>query len=451
MSPFAVLCIVFVVLLLLRVPVAFSIAIASFVGFAFIEDPFGSMSPYALLTDMTGVVKQLALIAIPFFILAGQIMGRGGIAWRLIGLSQSTIGWVRGGTGYVNVMASMFFGGVSGSAVADVSSIGSLLIPVMDREGYDLPFATAVTVTSSTVGLIIPPSNVMILYAIVASGTATVGAYRDVPLNVQTMFLSGFTPGILVGISLMALCGILAHLRGYPRGPWRGVVHVLGRLVSASLALGIVLIILGGILFGFLRADEASAVAVICALIAAMLVYREITFRQLPGIVRDALVTTGVVFFLIAASNAMKFVFLSERIDQALLDLCLSITHDRIVFLLVLNVVLLVFGTFLDMTPAVLIFTPLFLPVAVEYGIHPVHFGVILLMNLCIGLCTPPVGNCLFVGCGISKVPLSRMVRPMLPFYLAMIVALLLVTYVEPLTMWLPDLWQGWFPGPGVR
>ncbi len=449
MSPFLWLCVTFLVLLALRVPVAFAIAIASFVGFAFIPDPFGTLSPFAMLTDMTGAVKQLALIAIPFFILAGRIMGEGGVAGRLVAFSRSLIGWVPGGTAYVNVLSSMFFGGVSGSAVADVSSIGSLLIPLMRKEGYDAPFAGAVTVSSSTIGLIIPPSNVMILYAIVAAGTAAAaGPYAHVDLDVRTMFLSGFVPGILVGLALMAVCGVLAWRRKYPRGPWTGWATVLARLGAASPSLVIVAVILGGILFGIVTADESAALAVVLALVAGLALYREISLRQVPAILIDAVVTSGVVFFLIAASNAMKYIFIYEGIDRALLEAALGLTENRYAFLLSLNVILLVFGTFLDMTPAVLIFTPLFLPVAVEYGVHPIHFGIILLVNLCIGLCTPPVGNCLFVGCGISGVNLTRMIRPMLPFYAAMIAMLLLVTYAEPLTMWLPAQWVAWFPPP---
>lgn len=447
MTPFAWMCLVFVVLLLMRMPVAFAIVIASFVGYAAIPDPFGAKTSYGLLTDMTGGVHKIALVAIPFFILAGRLMGSGGIARRLIALSNALVGWIRGGTGYVNVLTSMFFGGVSGSAVADVSSVGSILIPLMKEEGYDLEFSTAVTVSSSTIGLIIPPSNVMILFAVVAGGTQAVsGAYKHVDLGIGTMFLAGMLPGIMTGLILMLAVGILSGLRGYPKGSWRGIAHVLACAGRAIFALVVVAIILGGILFGFLTAADSAAVAVVVALVVGVLIYRELPIRQVPGIVREAVVTTGVVFFLIAASNAMKFVFLDQGIDQVLLDVSQSLTTNRVVFLLILNVVLLIFGTFMDMTPAVLIFTPLFLPVAVEYGVHPIHFGIILLVNLCIGLCTPPVGNCLFVGCGLSKVPLIKMIRPMLPFYAAMLLALLAVTYFEPVTMWLPDAWGGWFP-----
>jgi tripartite ATP-independent transporter DctM subunit len=447
MSPFAWLCVSFVCLLALRVPVAFAIAIASFVGFAFIPDPFDTLAPYALFTDITGGVKQLSLIAIPFFILAGSVMGQGGMGARLIGFSQSLIGWVRGGTAYVNVMTSMFFGGVSGSAVADTSSIGSILIPMMRREGYDARFATAVTVCSSTIGLIIPPSNTMILYAVIAGGAvAATGAYAHVMLEVRTMFLAGLVPGILIGLGLMATCGVLSRRRGYPKGAWLGAREVARRFARASLALVVVAIILGGILSGFVTADESAAVAVALAFIVALFIYRELTWRQAPGIVGDAVVTTGVVFFLIGASNAMKFIFIHEGIDRALLEFCQALTANRYMFLLILNVVLLVCGTFLDMTPAILIFTPLFLPVALHYGVHPIHFGLILTVNLCIGLCTPPVGNCLFVGCGISGVPLTKMIRPMLPFYAAMVAVLLVVTYYEPFTMWLPARWMEWFP-----
>ncbi len=447
MSPFGWLCLTFVFLLVLRVPVAFAIATASFVGFACIPDPFGTLTLYGLLTDMTGGVKQLSLVAIPLFIFAGNLLGQGGIGNRLIALSQALIGWVRGGTSYVTVLASMFFGGVSGSAVAEASSIGSILIPMMKKEGYGARFSTAVTISAATIGLIIPPSNTMILYAVIAAGTVvTAGAYAHVALDVRSMFLGGFVPGILVGIALMAVCGIISHRRGYPKGPWLGFAEIGRRFGRALLALGIVAIILGGILFGFVTADESAALAVVCALIVALAVYREISLRQLPAIMRETLVITGVVFLLIAASNAMKFVFIHEGIDRRLLEFCLSFTSNRVVFLIILNVVLLVCGAFLDMTPAILIFTPLFLPVAVEYGVHPIHFGLILTVNLCIGLCTPPVGNCLFVGCGISGVPLTQMIRPMLPFYAAMTVILLLITYYEPFTMWLPAQWEAWFP-----
>lgn len=450
MTPFTWFVVAFLTLLVMGQPVAFAIAIASFVGFAFIPDPFGTAEPYSLLTDMTGGMNQLALIAIPFFILAGRIMGQGGIATRLIGLSQGMVGWVRGGTSYVSVLSSMFFGGVSGSAVADASSIGSVMIPMMDKEGYDLPFATAVTISASTLGLIIPPSNVMILYSVIATGTpAPAGPHQALAPTVPLMFLSGFLPGVIVAISLMACCGILSAIRGYPKGRWLGL-RVLGRrALQASLALGVVVIILGGILFGWMTPEESAAVAVIVAIPVAVWIYREMRAREMLAIVHEAVLTTGVVFFLIAASNAMKYVFIHERIDQHLYDLSLSLIGGRTTFLLVVTAVFLVCGTFLDMTPAVLIFTPLFLPVAVRYGVHPIHFGIILLVAFCIGLCTPPVGNCLFVGCGLSGVPLTRMIVPLLPFYAAMVAALLAVTFIEPITMWLPGNWARWFPPAG--
>ncbi|MFP4054233.1 MAG: TRAP transporter large permease subunit, partial [Phycisphaerae bacterium] len=299
MTPFAWMCVVFVVLLLIRIPVAFAIAIAAFAGYAAVPDPFGSKTAYGLLTDMTGGVHKIALIAIPFFILAGRIMGSGGIARRLIALSNAIIGWVRGGTGYVNVLASMFFGGVSGSAVADVSSIGSILIPLMDEEGYDREFATAVTVSSSTIGLIIPPSNVMILYAVVAGGAGAAGAYRHVELGIGTMFLAGLLPGVVIGMALMLAVGVLSAMRGYPKGTWRGVGHAVRCVGRAVFALAVVAIILGGILFGFLTAADSAAVAVVVALAVGIFIYRELPIREVPGIFREAVVTTGVVFFLI--------------------------------------------------------------------------------------------------------------------------------------------------------
>jgi tripartite ATP-independent transporter DctM subunit len=446
-SPFAWLCATFVALVAAGVPVAFAIAIASFVGYALIPDPFGSLSPYGLITDMTGGMKQISLIYIPFFILAGKAMGQGGVARRLIDLSRAFVGGVRGGTSYVSVLASMFFGAISGSGVADVASIGSVMIPEMRKEGYDAPFATAVTISAGTLGLVIPPSNIMVLYVVIAAGTLIpAGAYQGVGLDIRTMFLAGFLPGIVTGLALMAVCGILSHLRGYPKGRWLGPREVVRSFIGALFPMFIVAVILGGILFGIVTADESAALAVVLAVIAGVVVYREVPARQVLAMLRDSAVTCGVVFFLIAASNAMKFVFIHEGIDRAMQDLCLQFIGNRFAFLLVVNILLLVCGCFLDMTPAVLIFTPLLLPIAVGYGVHPIHFGIILTLNLCIGLCTPPVGNCLFVGCSVSKVPLTQMIRPLLPFYAAMFAALLVVTYAEAIPMWLPAQWLRWFP-----
>jgi tripartite ATP-independent transporter DctM subunit len=431
----------FVVLLLARVPVAFAIGLAAFLGFALTPDPFDAREAFGLLTGMTGTLKQNPLVAIPFFILAGQIMGRGGVARRLVGLSRGLLAGVRGGTSQVNVLSSLFFGGISGSAVADVSSIGSILLPAMKEEGYEPEYSAAVTVTSSTLGLILPPSNVMILYAVVAGGVALPGD-TGIAVGVDTMFLAGVVPGLAVGATLMALCAVQARLRGHPRGAWPGLAALLRRAVAALPALGIVLLILGGILFGWTLTYEAAALAVVGATVAGLWVYRELALSDIPALLADAVVTTGVVFFLIATSSAMTAVLLQADIDRHLLELITGLTDHPLVFLLLLNGVALTLGLFLDLTPALLILTPLFLPVAVSYGIHPVHFGVVLLVNLCIGLCTPPVGSCLFVGCALAGVPMERMARALLPFYAALLVALALVTLFPSLSLWLPELFE---------
>jgi tripartite ATP-independent transporter DctM subunit len=427
-------------LLLARVPVSFAIGLAAFLGFALTPDPFDARASFALLTGMTGTLKQNPLVAIPFFILAGQIMGRGGVAQRLVALSTGLLAGVRGGTSQVNVLASLFFGGISGSAVADVSSIGSILLPVMKEEGYEPEYSTAITVTSSTLGLILPPSNVMILFAVIAGGVALPAGSADIAVGVDTMFLAGVVPGLAVGATLMILCAVQARLRGHPRGAWPGLRSLARRAAAALPALAIVWVILGGILFGWTLTYEAAALAVVGAAAAGLWVYRELSLTDLPGLLADAVVTTGVVFFLIATSSAMTAVLLQADIDRILLDLLTGWSDDPLVFLLLLNGVALTLGLFLDLTPALLILTPLFLPVAVSYGIHPVHFGVVLLVNLCIGLCTPPVGSCLFVGSALAGVPIERVTRALLPFYGALLVALALITVFPALSLWLPGL-----------
>ena len=449
MNAVAAMAATFAALLLIRVPVAFAIGVAAFLGFALLPDPFGTREPWALLTGMTGTLKQHALVAIPFFILAGRLMGAGGVARRLIALARGLMGGLRGGTSFVNVLSSLFFGGVSGSAVADVSSLGSILLPAMEEEGYEPGFSTALTVTSATLGLILPPSNVMILYAVIAGGVApAAGAPADeLRVGVDTMFLAGIGPGLLVAAALLALCAVAARTRRHPAGRWPGLRALVRGAAAALPSLAIVLVILGGIVFGWTLAHEAAALAVVLALLAGLALYRELTLAEVGRALADTVVTTGVVFFLIAASSAMAAVLLHADVDRILAGALTGLTRDPLVFLLLLNATALVAGLFLDMTPALLILTPLLLPVAVDYGIHPVHFGIVLLVNLCIGLCTPPVGSCLFVGCALSGVPMARMGRALLPFYATLLVALAGVTLVPGLSLWLPQRFALWFPG----
>ena len=376
---------------------------------------------------MTTGIDSFSLLAIPFFVLAGELMNRGGVATRLINLAKSLVGSLPGGLAYVNTLAAMLFGAVSGSAVAAASAIGSVMTERMEDEGYPRPFSAALNITASTTGLLIPPSNVLIVYALASGGSASVAA----------LFIAGYVPGMLVGLALMVVAAVIARKRKFARGERTAPSEVLQHFFDAFFSLMMLVVIVGGIVAGIFTATEAAAVAVLYALILGF-AYKSITVGDLPQIILDSAKTTAVVMFLICTSMAMSWLFSFESIPQMMTDFLLDTVSQPVLIFLLINLTLLVVGTFMDMTPAVLIFTPIFLPVVTSLGMHPVHFGIIMVLNLCIGLCTPPVGTILFVGAGVAKISVSKVIKPLLPFLAAMIAVLFLLTFLEDLTLWLP-------------
>jgi tripartite ATP-independent transporter DctM subunit len=421
------LVVTFLACLALSVPIAVSIGIATVVTMLF-TIPVGPAITTAALRMATGI-DSFALLAIPFFILSGQLIARGGIAQRLIDFAKVVVGGFAGGLAYINILASMFFGTISGSAVAATSAIGGFMIPAMEREGYERDYNVAVTMTGSVTGLLIPPSNVLIVYSLASGG-----------VSIAALFVAGYLPGILLGMGLMLVAGLMAARRGYPRAARPKLREGARAFLRAIPSLVLVVIVMGGIVAGIFTATEASAVAVLYSLVLAVVVYREVALRDLPGILLKSAETTAIVMLLIATSTALSWILSYENIPQNLTAFMLSLTESRVLILLFINLVLLLIGTFMDMTPAVLIFTPIFLPVAVQLGITPLHFGIMMVLNLCIGLCTPPVGSILFVGCGIGKTTVPSVTRALLPFYAVMVLALILVVYLPWLSEALPRL-----------
>ncbi len=424
--PILVLAVSFLVLMLLNVPVAFCMGIAATLAFL----TMGGMPAFtAVAHNMATGIDSFALLAIPFFVLSGLLMGHGGIARRLIDFANVLMGRFRGGLGYVNVLTCMMFGAISGSATAAVSSIGGFMIPVMNKMGYDRDFNAAVTITAATTGLLIPPSNIMIVYSLATGGFVSIAA----------LFIAGYLPGFLVGLGLLVVSGVVSVRNNYGKGERFAFREGVVRFLAAIPALLLIFIVIGGILLGWFTPTEASAIAVLYSFFLAVIVYREVKVRDLPRLLLQCGVTTSVVFLLIATSMAMSWVLASENVPHDISAALVGLTGSKVVLLLLINALLLVVGCFMDMTPAVLIFTPIFLPVVEKLGVHPLHFGIIMIMNLCIGLCTPPVGTCLFLGCGIAETTVTKVMRPILPFFIAMVVTLLLCTFIPEISMWLPE------------
>lgn len=423
-----ILVVSFFVLLVMNVPIAVCIALSTTLTvFSLGTVPTG----YIVAQRMSLGIASFPLLAIPFFILSGVLMGEGGMARRLMDFASAAVGRFHGGLAYVNTLTCMLFGAVSGSAAAAVSSIGGFMIPEMERKNYDKEFSVALTTTSATTGLLIPPSNIMIVYAVVAGN-----------VSVAALFLAGIVPGIVMGLSIMAVCFMLNRNRAVGSAERVTGKQVLQAFWGALPSLLLIVLVLGGILGGVFSATEASAVAVAYALLLGMGLYREIKVADLPRIVLKSAKTTSVVMLLVGASQAMSWVLALEQVPQAVSASLLEFSDSPLVTLLLINVLLLVVGTFMDMTPAVLIFTPIFLPVVTGLGMDPVHFGVLMVANLCIGLCTPPVGTCLFVGCGVGGTTIAKVARPLLPMFVAMLLALMIITYVPELSLALPR-WLG--------
>jgi tripartite ATP-independent transporter DctM subunit len=420
-----VLVAIFLVLFVLGVPIAFCIGSATVASFLLAVDFLPAVTTVA--QRMAGGLNSFALLAIPLFILSGQLMARGGIARRLIDFSKAFVGMVPGGLAFVNVVSCMLFGSISGSAVAATSAVGGFMIPEMTKEGYDRNFSAAITATASTTGLIIPPSNILIIYA-VASGGASIAA----------LFVAGYLPGILMGLALMIVAAGYARKHNLPAGKRVGLREMAARTLAALPSLLLIVIVIGGILGGLFTATEAGAVAVLYSLGLSVFVYREVKVSELSEILSRSAETTAIVMFLIGTSMAMSWLLAYENVPGEMASFLQGVSDNPIVILLLINLMLLAIGIFMDLTPAVLIFTPILLPVAVALDMSPLHFGMMMIVNLTIGLCTPPVGSILFVSCAVAKTSIGKIVRPMLPMYLALFVALMLVTYVPAISEFLP-------------
>ncbi|WP_181858357.1 TRAP transporter large permease [Winogradskyella arenosi] len=419
----------FFILLMLKVPVAYSIGISTTLSLLLNIDKMPGLTTIA--QRMTTGIDSFALLAIPFFVLAGEIMKQGGIANRLINFAKSLVASLPGGLAYVNVLSSMLFGAVSGSAIAATSAIGSIMTDPMEKEGYPRAFSASVNITSSTTGLLIPPSNILIVYALASGGTASVAA----------LFIAGYLPGILLGVAIMAYIAFVAITRKFAKGQRAPLSLIWTYFRKAFFSLLLLVIVVGGIVSGIFTATEASAIAVLYAGVLA-LIYGDVKVKNFPAILLTSAKTTAVIMFLICTSMAMSWLFSFEGIPELISGFLLEQFSNKIVIFLVINLVLLIIGTFMDMTPAVLIFTPIFLPVVVALGMDPVHFGIVLVLNLCIGLCTPPVGTILFVGSGVAKISVSKVIKPLLPFLLIMVMVLLLITYIPEIAMYLPTLFE---------
>ncbi|WP_461533146.1 TRAP transporter large permease [Sinomicrobium sp.] len=427
-SEILVLVITFTVLLGIGVPVAWSIGISCVCTMLLTIDSIPALTTVA--QRMATGLDSFSLLAIPFFILAGQIMNQGGIARRLINFAKSLIGALPGGLIYVNVIAAMLFGAISGSAVAAASAIGGIMAPRMEKEGYSKEFGAAINITASTTGVIIPPSNVFIVYSLASGG-----------VSIAALFLAGYLPGILMGLALMLAATYWIRKKKYPAGERSNIRTIAGTFLDALPSLLLLVVVIGGIVSGAFTATEASGVAVLYTLILAM-IYREMDLKRLFDVFLSSVSTTAIVALLIATSMSMSWVMSYENIPQSVTDVLLGLSDNKYVILLIINLLLLVVGTFMDITPAVLIFTPIFLPVLKNLGVDPVHFGVIMLMNLCVGLCTPPVGSVLFIGVGVAKTSIQKVMRPLLPLYLVMALVLLAVTFIPAISLWLPGLFE---------
>ena len=417
----------FVFLLLIGTPIAFCLGVSSFATIAYLGLP-----PVVVFQRLNSGVSIFALMAIPFFIFAGNLMVRGDIARRLVALAGAAVGHFRGGLGQVNILASVLFGGISGSAAADASAIGGLMVPQMKERGYDADYAVNITVVSSIIALMLPPSHNLIIYSIAGGGR----------ISIADLFTAGILPGLVLALSLMVAAWIVARKRGYPLEPFPGMRAVGTLLLSATPGLILVAIIFGGVRSGVFTASESSCIAVVYAMFAIFFIYRTMDFEQFRLAVSDAVRTTAMVLMVIGCAAAFGWLLAFLRIPTQLVEFMRDLSDSPIVILLLINVLLLILGSFMDMSPLIVITTPIFLPVAMEFNVDPVQFGIILVLNLGIGLCTPPVGTVLFVGCAVGKMPVWDVVRTIWPFYLAGIFTLMLVTYIPALSLWLPSLFH---------
>lgn len=415
----------FVALCMIGMPVAYTLGLAAIVGALWIDVPLE-----AVMIQISNGVNSFSLLAIPFFVLAGAIMAEGGMAVRLVNLARIFVGAIRGGLSIVNVIASTFFSGVSGSSVADTASIGSVLIPQMVKQGYPKVFATNVTICGSVQAVLIPPSHNAVLYSLAAGGS----------ISIAQLFLAGVLPGLLFGACVIGLCLFLSYRRGYPRGE-PVTLRQAGKIVVEALwGLVTVVIILGGILSGVFTPTESAAVACIYAFAVTMFIYRDYKWKELPRLLHRVTKMVAMVMMLIAFSAVFGYMMALMQVPAKATAFFVSVASNKYQLLFMLNILLILLGTFMDMAPMILICTPILLPVVQKFGIDPVHFGMILLVNSGIGLITPPVGPTLFVGCAIGRCSIEEVSRELWPFYGAMCFALLLVTYIPAISLWLPGM-----------
>ena len=417
----------FLLLIVARVPIPLALMASTAVTMLYLKLPLMTM-----VQQMAKSVNSFSLMAVPFFILAGEIMGAGGISDKIVDFANAVVGRFRGGLAYVNCLSSMFFGGISGSAVADVSSLGSIVIPMMEKSGYDREFSIALTVTTSCQGMLIPPSHNMIFYALAAGG-----------VSVGKLFLGGAIPGVLLGLLLMGYSGIVSIRRQYPKGKALGLRETLNITANAFLALFTAVIIMGGVILGWFTATESAAIACIYAFIISFFVYKKLTLQDIPRILGNVVHTLCLSFSLIAAAGAFGYVLAFLKVPALVTNFLLSVTSNKVILLLLINLMLLLLGCIMDMAPIIFIVTPILLPVIRALGMDTVQFGVIMIFNLAIGLCTPPVGSALFVGCAVGKSSIERVTLELLPMYAVMLIGLLLVTFVPALSTWLPNLIMG--------
>lgn len=419
----------FALLMLLRVPVSFAM-LASTLGAAMITGTNFSV----MVRQMMDGANNFSLLSIPFFIVMGEFMGAGGISEKIVALANLAVGRFRGGLAYVNVLDSMFFGGISGSAVADVSSLGSMVIPMMKKQGYDEDFAVGLTVTTACQGVLIPPSHNMVIYALAAGGGVSIG----------TLFMAGMLPGIALGCGMMLMCLLMSKRYNFPKGTGVRKGEGLSVLLDGILPMMTLVIIMVGTGAGVFTATESSAIACVYTMLLAIVVFRSVRLRDIPAIIRRSLKTLAIVMTLLATAKAFAYMMTELRIPAAISDALLSITDNRYILMLIINLLLLALGCFMDMAPLITIMTPILLPVVTPLGVDPVHFGVIMIFNLAVGLCTPPVGSALFVGCAIGRTPIERTARNMLPLYAVMVAVLLLVTYIPEISLLMPRLIMGY-------
>lgn len=420
----------FIVLLAFAVPVSFAIGISTLLTILMslpLEATIAVVSQ-----KMATALDSFSLLAIPFFILAGNLMNSGGIAMRLINLAKVMGGRLPGSLAHCNVLANMMFGAISGSAVAAAAAVGGTMAPLQKKEGYDPAFSAAVNISSCPTGLLIPPSNTLIVYSLVSGGT-----------SIAALFLAGYVPGILMGIGVMVVAGLIAKRRGYPVAERTTWAQIMKTAWDAVPSLFLIVIIMGGIISGLFTATEASAIAIVYTLFLAVIVYRQVKIRDLPKIILDSAVTTSVVLLLIGCSMGMSWAMANADIPYMISDAILGVSENPLVILLIINITLLIVGIFMDMTPAVLIFTPIFWPIAQEMGMDPVHFGIMMVFNLCIGILTPPVGSALFIGCSVGKVSIDKVIVQLIPFFVVLFITLMLVTYIPQLSLFLPNLLLG--------